>query len=114
MTEDNKVEVQVVEQPVKASEVAKGKKELFDIEHKGHYSEAQLRYWKEELKKHFPEVDDMFIMRCLDAYNYKPEILNKLVEEHKANPESFAKEPLKPEDLEYPDVPEVDEERKSN
>ena len=81
-------------------ENAKGDLSLLDNKHERKFSKEQIKFWYNELKRAHPNMDDMLIIRSLDAYTSHPHIVDNLVEEYKADPDKFKVED-KP--LEYPE-----------
>jgi len=81
-------------------ENTKGDLSLLENKYERKFSKQQLKYWYDELKKIHADMDDMLIIRSLDAYSTHPHIVDELVEEYKQNPEKFKVED-KP--LEYPE-----------
>ena len=82
---------------------ALGDLDLLDNKYDRKFSKQQLKYWFDELKKIHSEMDDMLILRLLDAYSTHPHIVDELAEEHKQDPSKF---PAKNEELKYPDLEE--------
>jgi hypothetical protein len=78
---------------------AKGDLSLLDNNYEKKFSKEQLIHWYNELKKAHPHMDDMIILRALDAYSTHPHIVDELVEEYKADPDKFK---VEEKELEYP------------
>ena len=80
-------------------ENAKGDLSLLDNKYERKFSKQQIKFWFDELKKIHSDMDDMLIIRTLDAYSTHPHIVDELVEEFRNDPDKFK---VEDRPLEYP------------
>jgi hypothetical protein len=85
---------------VDIKENAEGDLSLLDNHYEKKFSKEQIKYWFDEIKKLHPHMDNMLIIRALDAYSTHPHIVDELMEEYRNDPDKFK---LEQKPLEYPE-----------